>query len=1134
MSNQDLQSLPFDLYSRNAITGRVVQALAKKHGRLKILEAGGRGGLMYKFMPDQDMLVLDIREPETIFDKALFKNKKYIVGSVLDMPVDDHAVDLTVSMEMLEHLAPMERPKAIQEMLRVSKLGVIVGFPQDSPENDQAERQLNQYFQALTGEEHPWLLEHIANRPLPQPREIENVFHEAGLKFVSLSSNNTLLWTFMQYLIFTTHRFETDIRPAFKFYNQHLAELGDNAEPAYRKVYIALRPQYAEILKAFQEPKAHVKAFPLRLELFNIVFDIISSQLVKKDEHIVNIEQLVEAKDVHIRNLDSLIQKKEQALVAGQELIDSFKDLVEAKDAHIQEFESSKLGVDSDIKKLQSKFEDIAMVMVEKAKMTIQLEAKLGKLGTLLGERSEALTQLREKYDLQKNHILNLEISSTAKDGRIAVQDQLIASLEQTSQAKTHQITSLEQKTQEIYEHVAQQDSQLLIHEEKATQTQQLVQTLDQMIKDKDRHIQNIEPAYIELQGFKKLFFMRSLFSVVHAGGRFLLLCRKRAQHAGVAVHILRTQGLHEFTKSLRRYVHGSSIVQNPLHTNALAMDDQYKLLREKQLLSKTALRTQRSQSRAWKVRPLVSVVCAAYYVEPVWLENCIQSILHQTYDRWELVIPIHPELGGGSLEVLKKLAKKDQRIRLIMPVQINGVVSLWNEGFKKAKGEFVLPVHGHDELAVQALFAYVSSIQGKEADVIYADEDVVQADETLIRPQFKSGWNPDLLLSMNYWNHGVMFRSQLGKDLGWFRLQSEGAHEYDLWLRLTEKTHKITSVAQVLYHTRENTNTLVDNFEKTAALTQMSLKVLAEYAHRKNIAAKVSSGLVPNTFRFQRKIAKHELVSIIIPFKDKVELLKMCVPGVLNKTDYPEFEILLVSNNSVKKETSQYVQELVSLDSRIRALEYNVPFNYSKINNWAVQQAKGKYILLMNNDIEVISTDWLSAMVEHIQRSEVGAVGAQLLYSNNTIQHAGVVLGIGGAAGHAHKFFPAEKSGYFGRLNAIQNFSAVTAACLLTKKELYQKLGGLNEQDLAISFNDIDLCLKIRQAGYLITYTPYAKLYHHESISRGLEDNPAKQERFSKEVAYFLKAWGSLLRHDPYYNTNLTLKAENFSLDVF
>jgi len=356
----------------------------------------------------------------------------------------------------------------------------------------------------------------------------------------------------------------------------------------------------------------------------------------------------------------------------------------------------------------------------------------------------------------------------------------------------------------------------------------------------------------------------------------------------------------------------------------------------------------------------------------------------------------------------------------------------------------------------------------------------------------------------------------------------------YDLYLKVLEHTNKIYHVPKVLYHWRKVPGSTAAVFSDKSYAQDAGVQALKNAMERRKIQADVLNGKYPGTYRIKYKIHGEPLVSIIIPFKDKPELLKMCLDSIIQLTTYKNFEIIGISNNSETQEIFDEMKRFEAMDNRIKFYEYNYPFNFSEINNHAVlTYAKGSHIILLNNDIEIITPDWIESMLELSQRKNTGAVGAKLYYPNDTIQHAGVIIGIGGVAGHSHKHHDAKHPGYFTRLSLIQNYSAVTAACLLIKKEIFEELDGLDDENLAIAFNDIDFCLRIKELGYLNTFTPYCEAYHHESISRGYEDTVEKQLRFSKEVMYMQKRHKSiLLNGDPYYNKNLTLEHENFELE--
>ena len=529
--------------------------------------------------------------------------------------------------------------------------------------------------------------------------------------------------------------------------------------------------------------------------------------------------------------------------------------------------------------------------------------------------------------------------------------------------------------------------------------------------------------------------------------------------------------------------------------------------------------------------KPLISIIMPVYNVDPKWLDLAIFSVKNQWYPNWELCIVDDKSTNKETINYLKKIKHPQIKVKFS---KINGNISkASNEAAKMAKGEYLALLDNDDEITPNALYEVVKVINKTDADFIYTDESFIDTNGICKSPHFKPNFSPDLLLTHNYITHFSCFKRELFDKVGGFDSRFDGAQDYDLFVKMSEHTSNIEHIPQVLYYWRTvEGSTSGDSKAKPEALTK-GKTILEEHLKRKNIKGHVEFAKLDHFFRVRYDILNNPLVSIIIPFKDKPELLETCVKSLLKYTTYQNFEVIGVSNNSEEKETFELMKELEALDSRIKFYEYNVPFNYAKINNYAVDNlAKGEHVLLLNNDIELIHEGWLEAMLEHSQRKEIGCVGAKLYYPNNTIQHAGVIVGLGGVAGHSHKHSPRESHGYFSRLMAIQNLSAVTGACLMVEKSIYQEVGGMDDVNFKVAFNDVDFCLRVMYKGYRNLFTPYAEMYHHESISRGYEDTAEKIERFRGEKEAFRKRHKKILEEgDPYYNPNLCLDKEDFSI---
>lgn len=523
---------------------------------------------------------------------------------------------------------------------------------------------------------------------------------------------------------------------------------------------------------------------------------------------------------------------------------------------------------------------------------------------------------------------------------------------------------------------------------------------------------------------------------------------------------------------------------------------------------------------------PTISVIVPVYNPELRWLDAAIESVKAQTYSKWQLCLVNDASPDVGVRERLDQHATSDDRIVVHHRSENGHIAAATNDGLELATGEFVAFMDHDDALAPFALGAIALETSG--ADVLYTDEDKIDATGRHYDPHCKPSWNPELLLGQNYLSHLTVIRRSLIEKVGGLRTGFDGSQDHDLVLRCTAATPgaRIVHLPIIAYHWRaiEGSTALAPG-EKTYT-EDASIRALQD---RLGDEWSVELAGAPTAYRCIPPLADFPLVSIIIPTRDRLDLVQQCVDSLV-RTTYPAFEILIVDNDSAETETLDWFAAWDNGHDH-RVIPAPGPFNYSKINNIGVDAARGELVLLLNNDTEVIDPDWLTMMVRWIQQPNVGAVGAKLLYPDDTIQHAGVILGLGGLAGHGQIHEPAESTGYFNRLMLTHEVGAATAACLLTRRSTWDELGGLDEE-LAVAFNDIDYCMRVRHtAGQRILWTPDALLYHHESVSRGAEDDPVKVARFNKEVDLALSRWEHVLGNDPAYSPNLTLEANSFTL---
>ena len=537
-----------------------------------------------------------------------------------------------------------------------------------------------------------------------------------------------------------------------------------------------------------------------------------------------------------------------------------------------------------------------------------------------------------------------------------------------------------------------------------------------------------------------------------------------------------------------------------------------------------------RQRKKKWKEPVTISVLVPAYRTPEVFLRQMIESVLNQTYPHLELCIADGSGENISVEKVVKEYQAKDQRVRYQRLEKNEGIAGNTNAAIRMATGDYLALFDHDDLLAPNALFEVASTIEKDKADVVYTDEDKVTSDlKEHFQPHFKPDFNPDLLCSNNYICHLFVVKRSLALKLGGQDPAYDGAQDYDFIFRCTEEAEKIVHIAKILYHWRVHQASTADN--PTSKMYAFDAGKRAIEAHLQRIGAKaeVSHTKDLGFYRVKYQVQGNPKVSIVIPNKDEKETLKKCLESIWQKTTYSNYEIILVENNSTTREIRDYYQELDGKNG-VRVVYWDKEFNYSAINNFGISYAKGEYILCLNNDITVISPEWMEELLANCQRPEVGIVGARLYYPDNTIQHAGIVLGMGGCAGSLFVGLARSRGGYLHKAALQQDLSAVTAACFIVKKEAFEKVGGFEEK-LAVAFNDVDFCLKVRHAGYLVVYDPYAELYHHESKTRGYENTEAKKRRFQEEIEYMRCHWMPDILRDPYYNENLSLKASDYSL---
>lgn len=563
-----------------------------------------------------------------------------------------------------------------------------------------------------------------------------------------------------------------------------------------------------------------------------------------------------------------------------------------------------------------------------------------------------------------------------------------------------------------------------------------------------------------------------------------------------------------------KRYMVMGTVMQEPL--------DSYNKWIQANEPNQEELEEQRNTK--FDINPKISIIVPMFNTPKQFFEELVDSLILQTYSNWELCLADGSEKENKEL---KKITQKDKRIKYKFIGENKGISGNTNEALHLATGDYIALLDHDDILPEFSLFEIVKCInKHPNVDFIYTDEDKFEElGGKRYDPYFKSDFGPDTLRANNFICHFSVFKKELMDKLGGFRKEFDGAQDYDIILRMSEEAKEIIHIPKILYHWRvHELSTAKSGGHAKPYAYDSGAKAIKAHIDRLGLEGEVVQGNTLGTYKINYKVKGNPKVSIIIPNKDYASTLKVCLKSITKLTTYQNYEIVVVENNSTEPETFEYYKKIDG-KNKIRVVYYpEKEFNYSKIINFGVRESKGDYIVQLNNDTELITPDWIQEMLGFAQREDVGAVGVKMLYPDKTIQHAGIIVGIGGVAGHVFKNIPHNMHGYFSKDAMVQNLSAVTAACIMTPRHIYDDVGYMDE-NFKVAFNDVDFCLKIRQLNKLIVYTPYVEFYHYESKSRGYEDTVEKQQRFKGEIDRFLSKWqGFLDKGDPYYNINLRL----------
>jgi glycosyltransferase involved in cell wall biosynthesis len=755
-------------------------------------------------------------------------------------------------------------------------------------------------------------------------------------------------------------------------------------------------------------------------------------------------------------------------------------------------------------------------------------EAQVAQLSQTVQERAGQIRSLNQALADRESVISSLKQTAAEKDSHVV-------SLQQTVSKTSGQIDSFNQIINEKNGQIA---DMLAMMERDAE-----IVRLSKAVTEREAEIARLSHSVEALRNSKSWRYtalIRSLASLTQPSTRLARSVRHAALESGGYLNltekvfaVAKREGLSGVTNRIAHVVEQHAPVATesgqPAHRN-----DYKTWIKLYDTLDVQAVQNIQKEIASFTTKPKISVVMPVYNAPLNYLEEAIRSVQNQIYDHWELCIADDASTDKSIRPLLERYAKEDPRIKVIFRSENGHISAASNSALSLASGDFVALLDNDDLLPVHALYHVAKTIiKNPNVALIYSDEDKIDEKGQRLGPYFKTNWNPDLFYSHNMFSHLGVYKRSLIENIGGFQLGLEGSQDYDLALRCIEKvnTSQIIHLPYILYHWRVHpASTAMSSDAKPYAMIagERAINQHFQRTGAKGLVKLIGHGYNPH----YDMPATYPLVSIIIPTRNAHELVSQCINSIQKLSTYPTYEILLIDNGSDDPASLAEWDRMAK--NGVRILRDDSPFNYSALNNMAVKKAKGEVLILLNNHTEVIEPRWLEIMVSHTVRPGIGPVGAKLLYPDDTIQHAGLILGLGslaGAAGHAHYKFPHKSLGYCGRISLTSNFSAVTGACIAVRRDLYLKVGGLDEENLRIAFNDVDFCLKLGEQGYRCVYAPDAVLYHHESASRGAEDNPEKKARFKQETDWMRARWGSLIDNDPYYSPNLTLEHGDFSL---
>ena len=1181
-----LVEIAFDLYERYVLLEQIGKLFRPVESAYNVLDVGGHTAAFWPGFPSLAGVLIPNSRAAVVDMLPTSELRNYVRASGVRLPFRDGAFDLVCSLDTLEHLPSEQRPAFVSEMLRVSRDGLYLAFPFDSPSNRWAESLVVEYATIVLKDPIPALLEH-REFGLPDRDSVTRLFSGNSYPWISFGQGNTDVWLLMMLTYHSLRAPGTDfVQELNRRFNQVYAAQ-DWGEPNYRTGFVLSKRHSLADLEAvrgsFGSPgkKADLQSVLAFCQLFLTIAQN-ARVTVDKDRHIRNIEQeLINGRTLHSAHITN-IENELADVRAYREKWGDVSALLRQLENHILEVPPSMAPEDSltdwpqkrmarlleaaghaRTSEIGSKLSQIAGQMdhlAARAAQSDQMAAHAARLDRMAAEAERSDHVVAQQLEVIRKRIEGLQSSldfQTRLDGRLrdleiglvtnkrsiqAIYDSRIWKAFCSLGGLLLRMTGRNPDPNRAASWPSQEspvatDSANPPHTEATGEFMALMCDFPgdrQVLPGRD--VVEIRGWALANSGIDRILIRINDDPPVPAsyGTPRPDVARSYPDIASADQSGYRcfwdTSGLPEGPCTVRVTATARSGQMREVACN-IRIDWQtppgYGLWIARNEPTVEDLRQMRSEAGSFATCPRISIAVPVYKPPIPVLIRCLESVIDQTYPNWELCLADDGSDDPALAAVLQQYVQRDARIRLTVLKENVGISGATNAALHLCAGEYVAFLDHDDEIAPFALSEIVRSInETPDTDLFYSDEDKIDEQGRRYDAFFKPDWSPELFHSCNYVCHFVVVRRSLAESLGGLDESYNGAQDYEFLLRVSERTQKIRRIPKILYHWRAVSGSAAKASDEKPEASADGKRALAAYVDRTAPGALVEETAACR-YRIRYPIAGEPRVSILIPTGGHKNVFR-ALEEVLEKTAYKNYDIVVIDNSRTQR-VEEYSSRLAARKAPVRHFDWRgKPFNFSQMNNAAARITTSPFILFLNDDTAIITAEWLTAMLEHAQHPEIGAVGAQLWYPNNSIQHAGVVMGLYGNCSHAFKGVPGELPHYyFDFPNLVRNCSAVTGACLLVAREKFFEAGAFDEVNLAVAFQDVDLCLKLLELGYRNVYTPYARLYHYESATKTEKDkipDPA-------EDAYMKNKWARYIANDPYYNPNLARRKEDFSL---